>query len=132
MSLLNNFINMNKNAKADETNQHSRSIKNILKRFDLLDLSTPSELTKLQNKRLIEDMADIENMSTDKEVEPSVRSFLRRLYEDNIDDIFTKKSKGGKIKTKYTTAKKNRIVSRKYGGKVGKPRGWGAARHGNK
>ena len=73
--------------------------------------------TVIENKRIAEYLADIENEAdaTSREVEPSVRSFLRRLFEDNLGETFHHHKKGIKIKKKK--AKK-------------KPRGWGKARYG--
>jgi hypothetical protein len=74
--------------------------------------------TVIENKRIAEYLADIENEAdaTGREVEPSVRSFLRRLFEDNLGETFHHHKKGGQIKKKRKRSKK-------------KPRGWGKARY---
>ena len=101
-----------RNLIASDTITHKRSLKSIVDKSldDTLDI-----------ENALDYLADVENEAdaTDREVEPSVRSFLRRLYEDNLDEVLSNKKKGGQIKKKRKRSKK-------------KPRGWGKARYGNK
>ena len=101
-----------RNLIASDTITHKRSLKSIVDKSldDTLDI-----------ENALDYLADVENEAdaTDREVEPSVRSFLRRLYEDNLDEVLSNQKKGGQIKKKRKRSKK-------------KPRGWGKARYGNK
>ena len=98
-----------RNLIASDTVKHRRSLKSILER-------SPFDNT-LDIKNTLDYLADVENEAdaTDREVEPSVRSFLKRLYEDNLDEVLSNKKKGGQIKRKRSKKK---------------PRGWGKARYG--
>jgi len=107
-----------RNVIASDTVAHRRSPKSIL---EVITYKDPFKGSEREYKYLIEYLADVENEAdaTDREVEPSVRSFLRRLYEDNLDETFHHHKKGGQVKKKRKRSKK-------------KPRGWGKARYGNK
>jgi len=97
---------------------HKRSLQQLLKAI----VESPWERDEtLDIKNTLNYLADVENEAdaTGRKVEPSVRSFLRRLYEDNLDEVLSNKKTGGQIKKKRKRSKK-------------KPRGWGKARYGNK
>ena len=116
------LIDFHKNLMAKERLEHKRSPQHIIRSLTGLFHDPMNTKGKaLRKRRTTESLADIENTmdATEREVEPSVRSLLRRIYEDNLDEILSTKKKGGQVKKKRKKIKK-------------KPRGWGKARYGSK